>query len=233
MSESFKYPGDELDLFQHAQHWKKYFSTVIKKYIHGNVLEVGAGIGSTTLLLNNGSFESWVMLEPDPDLYKLLLEKKTIFHAKTSIRHGSIQDINERFDTIIYIDVLEHIQTDRDEMERASQLLNPGGLLIILSPAFQHIYSPFDKAIGHFRRYTRKTLQQLLPPSMTNISCRYYDSVGYFASLMNKALLKQKRPSLNQVKFWDNWMIPLSRFTDTLFMHSFGKSIICIWKKIS
>ena len=233
MSESFKYPGDELDLFQHAQHWKKYFSNVIKKNIRGNVLEVGAGIGSTTLLLNDGSAGSWRMLEPDTDLYKSLLEKKNIFPGNTSIKKGSIHDINDRLDTIIYIDVLEHIENDRDEVERASQLLNPGGYLIILSPAFQHIYSPFDKAIGHFRRYTRKTIQQLRPGSMTSITCRYYDSVGYFASLMNRALLKQKKPSLNQVRFWDNWMIPLSRFTDTLFMHSFGKSIICIWKKVS
>jgi 16S rRNA A1518/A1519 N6-dimethyltransferase RsmA/KsgA/DIM1 with predicted DNA glycosylase/AP lyase activity len=65
MSEPFKYPGDELVLFQHATHWKKYFSGQIKRYIKGNVLEVGAGIGSTTLLLNDGSANQWLMLEPD------------------------------------------------------------------------------------------------------------------------------------------------------------------------
>ena len=54
MTESFKYQGDELELFQHAKNWKKYFSRQIKPFIKGNVLEVGAGIGATTLLLNDG-----------------------------------------------------------------------------------------------------------------------------------------------------------------------------------
>ena len=72
MSESFKYPGEELVLFQHATNWKKYFSRQIKRYIKGNVLEVGVGIGSTTLLLNDGSANQWLMLEPDERMSETL-----------------------------------------------------------------------------------------------------------------------------------------------------------------
>ena len=75
MSDSFKYQGNELLLFQHAKNWKKYFSSKIKPYIKGNVLEVGAGIGATTLLLNDGTAGKWLMLEPDEQMCAKLKKK--------------------------------------------------------------------------------------------------------------------------------------------------------------
>ena len=74
-------------------------------------------------------------------------------------------------------------------------------------------------------------LQSIIPANFQLISNRYYDSLGFFASLINKFFLRKKYPSQQQVFFWDNWMIPVSRVTDQFFFHSFGKSIIGIWKK--
>ena len=235
MSESFKYPGDELVLFQHATHWKKYFSRQIKPYIKGDVLEVGAGIGSTTLLLNDGSAPQWLMLEPDEKMSSSLKKKieANEFPANCRLQTGMIGQLTAAFDTIIYIDVLEHIENDAEELKKAATLLNPGGYIIVLSPAFQFLYSPFDKAIGHCRRYTKKNFRQISPEGLQLISNRYYDTVGYFAALMNKLVLRQKYPGLNQVKFWDKWIVPVSKVSDKIFLNSFGKSIIVVWKKIN
>ena len=235
MSDSFKYPGEELVLFQQATHWKKYFSRQIKPYIKGNVLEVGAGIGSTTLLLNDGSAGQWLMLEPDAQLRAQLKSKieTKLLPANCRLQAGTIDQLHSSFDTIIYIDVLEHIEDDAEEMKKAARLLHPGGHIIILSPAFQFLYSPFDKAIGHCRRYNRKKLRNITPGGLQLISNRYYDTVGYFAALLNKLFLRQKYPTLNQIKFWDNWMVPVSKISDKLLLHSFGKTIIAIWKKIN
>jgi ubiquinone/menaquinone biosynthesis C-methylase UbiE len=233
MADSFKYQGNELELFQHATNWKKYFSTQIKPYIRGNVLEVGAGIGATTLLLNNGSNPCWLMLEPDNEMSSLL-EKKLLakeFPDNCQIKKGTIESIASTFDTIIYIDVLEHIETDGEELKKAAALLNKDGCIIVLSPAFQFLYNPFDKAIGHYRRYSKETLQQITPDDLQMIRNRYYDSIGYFASVVNKLFLRQKYPTIRQVLFWDSWMIPVSKLTDKLFFHSFGKSMIAIWQK--
>ncbi len=235
MSESFKYPGEELVLFQHATHWKKYFSGQIKPYIKGTVLEVGAGIGSTTILLNDGSAGQWLMLEPDAQLstqLKSKIETKGL-PGNCLIQTGTIDQLSSTFDTIIYIDVLEHIENDVEEMKKAAQLLSSGGHIIVLSPAFNFLYSRFDKAIGHRRRYNRKMLRNITPADLHICSNRYYDTVGYFASLMNKLFLRQKYPTLKQVMFWDKWMVPVSKISDKLFLHSFGKSIIAVWKKIN
>jgi cyclopropane fatty-acyl-phospholipid synthase-like methyltransferase len=233
MSASFKYTGEELELFQHAKHWKKYFSRQIQPRIKGSVLEVGAGIGATTLLLNDGTAENWLMLEPDENM-SCKLQKKINdgkFPANCQVKSGTISQVNTSFDTIIYIDVLEHIKEDQLEIEKAAKLLNTGGHIIILGPAIQLLYNPFDKAIGHYRRYNKKMLRSIIPDKFQLISNRYYDSVGFFASLMNKLFLRKKYPTQQQVLFWDKWLIPVSRITDKLFFHSFGKSIIGIWKK--
>jgi 2-polyprenyl-3-methyl-5-hydroxy-6-metoxy-1,4-benzoquinol methylase len=232
MSDPFKYTGEELELFQHAKHWKQYFSRQILPRIKGSVLEVGAGIGATTLLLNNGTAEKWLLLEPDENMSRELKMKidQSKFPQNCQVQTGYISQVKTSFDTIIYIDVLEHIKDDRQEIENAAMLLNPGGHIIILGPAFQFLYNPFDKAIGHYRRYNKRMLQSIMPANFQLLSNRYYDSIGFFASLINKLFLRKKYPTQKQVLFWDNWMIPVSRVTDKLFFYSFGKSIIGIWK---
>lgn len=233
MTDPFKYQGDELALFQHAKNWKKYFSRQITPYINGQVLEVGAGIGASTLLLNNGIPVKWLLLEPDKEMSEvletLISEKKLPDNCK--IQTGTIDQLTEKFDAILYIDVLEHIESDREEISKAAALLNNGGHLIVLSPAFQFLYNQFDKAIGHYRRYNKRMLRQLTPHTLKLLHCRYYDSAGYFAALVNKLLLRQKYPTVKQVLFWDRWIIPVSRITDKLLFNSFGKSIISVWKK--
>jgi SAM-dependent methyltransferase len=233
MNDSFKYPGGELVLFQHAGNWKKYFSRKIKPYIKGNVLEAGAGIGATTLVLNDGSAWQWLLLEPDEQMSAQLKNKmgKKELPGNCILQTGTIDQVRSFFDTIIYIDVMEHIEDDAGEMKKAAALLNPGGHIIILSPAFNHLFSPFDKAIGHCRRYNKKMLRKITPEGLQLISNRYYDVVGYFAALMNKLILHQKYPTAKQVKIWDKWMIPLSTIKDKILFHSFGKTIIAVWKK--
>jgi ubiquinone/menaquinone biosynthesis C-methylase UbiE len=234
MTDAFKYQGDELVLFQYATNWKRYFSKQIKPFIKGNVLEAGAGIGTTTLLLNDGSATNWVMLEPDETMHSELMKKVSTdsFPSNTKLTKGTIEqvDTSVTFDTIIYIDVLEHIEADAAELEKAAALLSPGGYIIVLSPAFQSLFSPFDKAIGHFRRYNKSMLKKITPTGLEIVSLKYYDTIGYFAGLANKLLLRQEYPSKKQILFWDKWMVPVSTFTDQLFFHSFGKSIIGIWR---
>lgn len=232
MAGQYKYEGSELELFQHAKNWKAYFSREIKPFIKGSVLETGAGLGATTILLNDGTASSWVLLEPDDHMAEVLKEKlnSNVLPSNCRMVQGTIDTINETFDTIIYIDVLEHIEDDRDELKKAASKLRSGGNLIVLSPAFQSLYNPFDKAIGHHRRYTRKSLKNITPGNLELIKCSYYDSTGFFAAAVNKLLLRKKYPTQKQVFLWDRWLIPVSRVTDKLILHSFGKSIIAVWR---
>lgn len=230
-----KYPGKELSLFQHAHNWKGYFAARINPFIGANVLEVGAGIGANTSLLNIDPAKQWSLLEPDQEMAEILREKlrNNTLPSNCKLIGNTTSELlqQEEFDTIIYIDVLEHIQNDEAEIRTAASLLKPGGNLIVLSPAFPKLYSPFDKAIGHYRRYTKKQIDTILPASFRKLSLQYLDSLGFFASLSNRFILKQEYPSQKQVDFWDSYIVPVSRILDKIIIYSFGKAILGIWKK--
>ena len=234
LSNSQKYIGDELELFRNATNWKNYFSKSIGKYIHGDVLEVGAGIGINTKYIFNASenVKSWCLVEPDSSLLSQIEENtRTINLPYRTIVNGSIQNIQDKkFDTIIYIDVLEHIQESKNEIELIKAHLKPNGHVIILVPAFNFLYNNFDKRIGHFRRYDKKLLKDEIASQLSIVSMFYMDSVGFFASLLNKYILKQDLPSLKNIHFWDKVMIPLSKTFDIFFSKCFGKSLIAILK---
>ena len=140
-------------------------------------------------------------------------------------------EAGRKFDLVICIDVLEHILEDKKELQRATFYLKPGGHLIILSPAFQFLYSPFDKAIGHYRRYTIKSLTDISPLNCQVVKSNYLDSIGCLASLVNKLFLRSSNPSISQINFWDKKIIPLSYFFDKLFLNSFGRSLYFVWNK--
>lgn len=235
MSTNYKYPGKELQLFETATNWKNYFASHISAFLKGRVLEAGAGIGGTTLLLNKDKEDSWVLLEPDETMRQVLQQKikDKVLPSNCKAIQGTLNslDKNDKFDCIIYIDVLEHIEADAAEIKKATDHLAQGGHLIILSPAYQFLFSPFDKAIGHYRRYNRKTLSAIQPASLIRKKVIYLDSVGFFASLLNKIVLRQSYPAKRQVQFWDQWMVPVSKITDRIFFYSFGKSILAVWKK--
>jgi 2-polyprenyl-3-methyl-5-hydroxy-6-metoxy-1,4-benzoquinol methylase len=127
----FQYVGSELELFAAARNWKAYWSQQIKTFLRGDVLEVGAGIGSNTLMLNHGDEGRWMCLEPDPHLFArlvTLLESASNGRLYEPIR-GTLRSLsNQQFDSIIYIDVLEHINDDRAELQRATLHLRSGGI---------------------------------------------------------------------------------------------------------
>lgn len=234
MSEKIAYPGKELELFSEASNWKKYLAEELKPFIRGDVLEVGPGLGSMTkVLLPQADYNSWTLLEPDPRMADGLtakISRKELPEAK--LVQGTLSSLKgSLFDCILYIDVLEHIADDQDEIRMAAELLRPGGKLVVLSPAWQFLFSPFDKAIGHHRRYSRKDLNRLKDPSLELLNSRYLDSLGAIASLANRLLLRQEYPNLGQVLFWDRYLVPASRLADVFSLHVFGKSILMVWEK--
>ncbi len=224
------YVGGELELFAAAERWKSYWASRIAPYLRGAVLEVGAGLGSNTPLLRRGADSRWVCLEPDPALATAL---RAAVAPAAEVRTGTVAslDAGELFDCILYIDVLEHIGPDREEVEHAARHLRPGGHLIVLSPAHGWLFSPFDRAIGHYRRYTTGALRALTPATLRVERCFYLDSVGMLASAANRLLLRQSLPNAGQIRLWDRVMVPCSRLLDPCLGYSVGKSVVCVWKR--
>lgn len=237
MNKDYRYTGSELDLFALAFNWKAYIRQQIGQYIKGHVLEVGAGIGETAKALINGHEASWTCLEPDRRLAeKIAITLGNEFcdqdpKPRTVVGNIDHPACDREYDTILYIDVLEHIENDQFEIKKAAQKLKKNGCLIVLAPAHPYLYSPFDAKIGHFRRYHRKCFKALTPVDTEILRMRYLDCVGCLASLGNKVILKAGTPSKNQIIIWDRLMVPISRVFDFVLGYKIGKSIYSVWQK--
>lgn len=225
------YVGQELDLFAQANNWKGYVASLLRPSIRGAVLEVGAGIGATTRALLNDSVTSWTCLEPDPALVVRLTESLGSIRPEIRIVNGALDDIDAEsvFDTILYVDVLEHIEDDSAELCLAARHLAAGGALVVLAPAFQVLYSDFDRALGHHRRYTARSLARVFPPGLVKRELFYADSLGAALSLANRFILRQESPIARQIRFWDRVIIPASRIADNVARHFLGRSVIGIY----
>ncbi len=234
MSE-YTYVGTELDLFASAHVWKRYFSGLIRPFLGRDVLEVGAGLGATTRHLHGDAARRWVCLEPDAALAERL---RAAIRAGTvptcDVVVGTLETLpaGESFDTVLYIDVLEHIEDDAEEMARAAGRLRATGRVIVLSPAHPWLFTPFDAALGHYRRYNRRTLAAVA--AAAPLTCEriwYLDSVGMLASLGNRLFLRRAHPTPGQIASWDRVMVRASRWIDPLLGRRVGKSILGIWRR--
>lgn len=232
----FNYVGDELTIFALAKRWKAYFRAAIAPYIKGEVAEVGAGLGTTTKVICDPAVKAgWLCIEPDEVMAANLTQLRAAGRLPTrcNIHYGILADlpVKPQFDTVLYIDVLEHIEEDQFELINAAARLRGGGRIIVLSPAWPHLYSPFDRKIGHYRRYTKRSLSALRVAELKVETAFYLDSVGYLASLANRMMLRQSVPTRTQIFIWDQFMVPASRVLDPIFLWGLGRSVITVWNK--
>ena len=197
------------------------------------MLEVGAGIGSNTHLLYKEEVKRWVCLEPDTRLAGRISASFSGDDDPSccELIIGTLRDLSEYdlFDTILYIDVLEHIKDDKSELELALVHLERDGKLIVLSPAHNWLFSRFDEAIGHFRRYDKQMLRKLVPAPYRLLKLEYLDSFGLLISLCNSMILRSGMPTKKQIQIWDSLVVPLSRLVDKTIRFRFGKSILAVW----
>lgn len=234
-SNEHAYIGGELDLFALAKNWKGYIRREISRYIAGDVLEVGAGIGATTEALHDGTARRWVCLEPDQRLAMRLKARlnRCPRRSTTNVIVGSLRAFSDQpcFDTILYIDVLEHIKDDRAQIHAAARLVRRGGHIVVLSPAHRWLFSEFDKSIGHIRRYDKAELKSMMPTGWLEIKLAYLDSFGVFLSLGNVLALHRSMPTQPQIRLWDTLCVPASRIFDRLLFGTIGKSVLAVWRK--
>lgn len=228
------YVGTELDVFAGATNWRGYWARQVSPYLGSDVVEVGAGIGSVMRALCTTRIKRWTALEPDPSMARKLADVASDLNlTQVTVLSGIVRSLPESdlFDAAVYIDVMEHIEDDVTEMMEVSRHIRPGGHVIVLSPAHQALYTEFDRAIGHCRRYDRSSLRRIGPPGFNLVALKYLDSVGMLASLGNKYFLKSGSPTYGQIQFWDKCLVPMSRLLDPLLGYRVGKSILAVWQK--
>lgn len=236
MMTDFEYESKDLEAMASAPNYHAWILSKFKKFLGKQVAEVGAGSGNFSSLLLREPIEKLVAIEPSKNVYDLLKEK-TANDARVVCCNSFFPDVSTEyinyFDSVVYVDVLEHVKDDARELSYVYNSLKKGGYVCIFVPALSWLYSEHDKSIGHFRRYHKKPLSSLLKNSGFEImKLEYFDIVGIIPWLVVYKFLK-KKPNPNNVGFYDKYIVPISRFLESLMTPLIGKNLVIVGKKIS
>ena len=208
----------------------------IQNYIGYNILEIGAGIGNITDFI---IFRNNLTVIDINQHYIDYLNSKYSFRNESNFNalNVDIQDIkssplaSKRFDTIICLNILEHLENDRGAVENMSYLLEPGGKLIILVPALKTLYGSIDVSFEHLRRYNKKELKSLINgQNMEIVKFYYLNFLGLLGWFINGRILKKKELPEKQTKLFDE-LVPFLSFAEKIIIPPLGQSLILIAQK--
>lgn len=224
--------------------YRRYQYDLIAKYIGNNILEVGSGEKGFTreLVQHNKDINRLISIEPSKILFNLHKNKHS-FPPYVYFKMKDLFELNPKvikaFDTILFIHVLEHIDKDKKAIDKAYDLLNPGGKILIEVPALPFLYSDHDKFLGHYRRYSKKYMLSIIDTHKFNVvDIWYQDLIGVLGSLL---FFKFKKITLNsnsginlvknQGKLYDCYVIPLQKFVEKYIRPPIGLSLTVILEK--
>jgi len=192
-----------LEVMSNAERYNKWIMSWLRPHVGTKILETGAGIGNFSKLLS--SFGKLTLIDFNKG-YVDILKKKKYRAGIGDIEKGKyFFKRHEKFDTIINLNVIEHIKDDTKTIANFYNLLEPGGKALIITPAHQFAYSQLDKNLGHYRRYTKKSLERKFKEAGFNIvDSRYLNFLGllgwiFFGKFKKEKSLKEKQLSLFDV----------------------------------
>jgi glycosyltransferase involved in cell wall biosynthesis len=229
-----EYGSHILHSLERAQKFNRWMAEAIAPHVRARVLEIGAGIGNiTTWLLPR---DLYVASDINPHyldyLRNLALGKPYLHVDRIDLEDPRcFEPWRERFDTVVCLNVLEHVRDPLLALRNMRDALEPGGRAVLYVPQGQRRYSSLDEVLGHRCRYSRQMLNEELRATGFEVEIlEDFNHVGVPGWLLNGRLLKRRHFSRSQLKIF-NMAVPVVRRIDRLFPWS-GLGIIAVARKV-
>jgi SAM-dependent methyltransferase len=220
-----------LDELASAVRYRKYLAELITPYCGDSLLEVGAGFGEFAALIPRRPGRHLIVSDTRHDCLRLLRERfanRNDVDVMQMDARGPIPP-GRRIDTVVAINVLEHIEDDLRALKNLRNVLDNSGRVILFVPAYPALFGPFDKAVGHFRRYTPASLRLCVQEAGFVIDeLRPVNMIGGIAWWFAVRLGRSTRPRPLIIRIYDAILVPIVRITERWFTPPFGQSLICI-----
>ena len=223
-----------------AKNYRRWILSRLDPFLGQRIVEVGAGDGSFSELLLERKPQSLTAIEPSANMYPLLVKKLERIdpgHAARAIQstlvNASLQYPEiESPDSIVYINVLEHVEDDQAELHTAYSMLAAGGRVLVFVPAHEWLMSRFDHKLGHFRRYTRESLTSRFEAAGFTIRfSAYFDLLGILPWWLKYRVFQSEQMETSLVRAFDRCGVPLSRAFDAITNFRIGKNVIVVGEK--
>lgn len=223
------YQENALENLAQIDNYNQWLVSKFEKYLGENTLEVGSGLGSITVKVKDRGFDI-VPTDIDPSfLAHLKKVSKNAFYLDILKRNSNVEG---RFDTIIAINVVEHVRDDVRAFKNIYDLLPKNGTFVALVPAHKILFGSYDKLANHYRRYSKGELsQKLTRAGFSILKITYYNKLSALGWFMNAKLLRRKGFPRLQLTIL-NLLVPFLDFFDRIIPLDFGISVICIAKKV-
>jgi len=231
-------PGDHagaetLEIMSAAPRYNAWMYDVISPWIGHRVLEVGSGIGNMSEQILAGGAEHLVLTDMDA-WYREQLRAKFADRREVRVDALRLPDPtararfgDHRIDTVVALNVVEHIEHDVGALRTMGEIVVPGGRIVVLVPAIESLYGEMDRELGHFRRYTRPTLRNAFRLAGLRVEeLFWFNRVGVAAWWFNGRIRRVKRIPAHQLKRFDA-LVPILRL-ERLLPLPFGQSLIAI-----
>ncbi len=225
---------ETLDDLSEAVHYNRWIYGMMKPYLGSKVIEIGCGIGNMTGLLAQGRDVLGIDIHPG---YVKKARSKFKNNKNISFR---VVDMGKKFpsfnsfkpDTIVCINVFEHIQADRLFLKECLKLLPPRGRILIFVPALPSLFGSMDSSYGHFRRYDKDDLiGKMKGVGFSVLKCRYLNLLGVLGWWWNGKVLKKAIVPKSQILIYDKiiqWIAPVEKWLPK----PIGLSLFCAGVKL-
>lgn len=217
-----------------AKQFNRWMYDTVSPRMKGLILEIGSGIGNISQFFLED--QRSIVLSDIRDNYCDYLRDKFSESpslkgvAKIDLTHPEFETEYKQylgsFDTVFALNVVEHIEDHQQAITNSYKLLNTGGRLVILVPAYPALYNTFDTTLEHYRRYTKTDLKRLFDSNGFEIGESYhFNAAGMPGWFLFGSVLRRKIIANQQMKWFDK-MVPLFKFADRCLMRQIGLSVV-------
>lgn len=237
---NFSYEGKDLETMSAAHNYYQWILSFFGPYLGKKIVEVGAGSGTFSAMLAAIKPKSLTLVEPSKEMYPLLQKNAKKISKKVSVDTyndflGNIKTKvkkKDQPDSVIYINVMEHVEDDRQELKIMYDLLPKGGRIFIFVPAMQGLMSDFDRTIGHFRRYSKGELEQKAQDAGFKVlTVRYFDILGIAPWWLKFTIGKSTVMQPGLAKTYDKFIVPIMSRLERLLPPVIGKNVLLVAEK--
>lgn len=238
-SGSFRYEGRDLEAMDFAVNYHRLILETFRPYLGARVVEVGAGSGSFTRLLAAEPIAALTAIEPAPEMFARLQGTVSGLRGDVAVSavNGYLDDFSAQLrgggvSSCVLVNVLEHVEDDVAELARVREVLDAGGHACLFVPALMALYSPFDEAIGHIRRYRKQELEdKCAAAGLTVCHARYFDLLGILPWLVRFKLLRARGLGAGSVRAYDSLGVRLMRMLESRVAPPVGKNVIVVARR--
>jgi SAM-dependent methyltransferase len=218
-----------------ARNYFAWQSRMVMKELGQRVIEVGCGIGNFTGMLLDREIVVAVDIEA-----QCIEQLHVRYQGRPNLRAYCVDAAGSSFvdlarfrpDSFVCLNVLEHIAEDRKALSAMAGMLSPGGVIVLLVPAFEALYGPLDYNLGHYRRYTRKSIVELAESvGLTVQRAHYINAAGFFGWWANSKIFRREAQSPKQIAFFDRFVIPVMCRIEGGISPPFGQSLFAVLQK--